>query len=148
MISSDMWCTPRWLVEYIEEFNGGPTVGASTEWFGPPHEDGLVLPWNGLGLVFVNPPYSRGQLAKWTAKMTTNAALGTEIIGLVPVATSTGWWQAMAPHCDAILFLAKRVRFVGPANGSPRFDSAICYWGACRYRFADSLGSLGWVVLP
>ncbi len=158
--ASDHWCTPRWLIERIEQFNGGTIgldpcsnleskVGALVEWNGPPRgKDGLAEPWTGYDLVFVNCPCSRGQLDVWTAKMCTEAYRGAEIIGLVPVATATRWWQVMAPKCRAVLFLGKRVRFVGPASGSPRFDSAFVYFGDERVRFVRSLGDLGWVVLP
>ena len=159
-LPADNWCTPHWLIERIVDFNGGAIgldpasnerslVAALVELEGPPYDaDGLEYDWCGHDLCFCNPPYSRGQLDRWTAKMCVEADRGAEIIGLVPATTATRWWQSMAPRCQAVLFLGKRVRFVGDKSGSPRFDSALIYFGERRYRFAESMGDLGWVVLP
>lgn len=59
--------------------------------------DGLSFPWamhcpEGE-LVFVNPPYSRGNLGVWTKRCAFEACFERDIIALVPADTSTDWWH-------------------------------------------------------
>lgn len=59
--------------------------------------DGFSFPWSMHcpegELVWVNPPYSRGNLGPWTARCRTEAMGGAEIIALVPADPSTDWWN-------------------------------------------------------
>lgn len=63
---NDNWCTPEVVLERVRRIapigldpctTVDNPVGA---WrYYTPFEDGLASPWDGFGLVFVNPPYSQ-----------------------------------------------------------------------------------------
>lgn len=44
-------------------------------------------------------------------------------IALVPDRTSAPWWQQFAPRMDAILFVAKKIKFIGQ-DGKPGMSPA------------------------
>lgn len=120
------------------------SVGATNEWYTPPYvfdamgarfdldvahpgwslapwtpaegiitRHSLTRPWTGF--VWMNPPFGgRGELAPWLAKFFDHG----NGVALVPVRTSAPWWQDYAPHADLILFVRKKIRFIG-ADGKP-----------------------------
>ena len=144
-IATDEWKTPAWLLELVREFNGGQIgldpasgpgslVNAVLYW--TKEFDGLLPPWGGFGLVYVNPPCSRGQIARWMGKCAAEGRT-VEIIALPPVATATRWWQEHVTTADAICFLEL------PVNGSAL---AVCYWGPRRERFRRVFAPLGWTI--
>ncbi len=106
-------CSPR---------NDGP-VSALAHW--TEADDGLSRPWRGM--IFVNPPYSRG-LPKWVAKCAAEAAGGAAVIGLVPSRTDTRWWHSHVAGQAAVIMLKGRLKF-GDGQGSAPFPSAIVVWG-------------------
>jgi len=71
-------------------------------------DDGLIRSW--FGFVWLNPPYGRGVLPRWTEKF---AAHGNGII-LVPERTSTKckWWQSLVKRADLILCVSRKITFV------------------------------------
>jgi phage N-6-adenine-methyltransferase len=135
------WQTPASLLSEIKSFReiqldpctavSNPT-GAST--FFTEEDDGLSHSWNCGGLVYVNSPYGR-ELPIWVKKCVMEAALGTEIIMLLPARPDTRYWHAgIFPTCDALCFLRGRLKFVGASHPAP-FPSALVYWGADVSRF-------------
>jgi phage N-6-adenine-methyltransferase len=115
--------------------------------------DGLAQDWCALlaitrtpGLVFANPPYSRGSLDPWTAKCRAEAKRGAEVIALVPVDTSTVWWQDNIVDAT-VCFWRGRLRFVG-ADGPAPFASAICYWGRRATTFRRAFRDAGTIWNP
>ena len=88
-MSCDEWQTPPDLFEALDrEFNftldpctsqlhGRPFPGV--EYF-TPIEDGLSRSWRGAA-VFMNPPYSRGNLDRWCAKAVLEAKTGAIVEG-------------------------------------------------------------------
>lgn len=113
---------------------------------------GLVLPWGpGLGLVYVNPPYSVLSAAPWILRgMNTQAEFDRvlalpekgerkrqlavcgapdEIVWLLPVRTAGSWWQHdLWETADAITFLNFRVQHTGEPDPSP-FHQTLAYRG-------------------
>lgn len=117
-------------------------VGATDEWYTPPEifgaldamfttdvaspgghvtpwipaddfitERSLEAPWRGF--VWMNPPFGgRNALRPWLQKFVEHA----NGVCLVPDRTSAPWWQEYAPQMDAILFVRKKIKFIG-ANG-------------------------------
>ena len=119
-------------------------VGATDEWYTPPHvfeamgvtfnmdvasPGAHVTPWipaaqfkttdslNRLwqGFIWMNPPFGgRNALAPWLEKFFAHG----DGVALVPDRTSAPWWQTYAPRADKILFVAKKLKFIG-SNGLP-----------------------------
>jgi hypothetical protein len=118
------------------QFYDVSTDNSTSEWYTPPHifdclecEFDLdpaspgpdVVPWipakrhytsNGLerewtGFVWMNPPYGRDELYRWTEKF----AEDRNGICLVPDRTGAMWWQYLAAEADLLLCLRDRVEF-------------------------------------
>ena len=106
--------------------------------------DGLANPWKSL--TYCNPPYSSGELIKWVKKAKEeNETNNVESILLVPIDPSTRWWQLnfnRYPRAAIWCALNKRVPFVG-ASGSPRFSSALIYYGGDIVSFNRHFESIG-----
>lgn len=73
----------------------------------------LAASWGGF--VWMNPPFGgRNGLMPWLEKFDQHG----NGIALVPDRTSAPWWQRFAPRMDLILFVAKKIKFIG-ADGKP-----------------------------
>jgi len=101
-IRLDPCWSPASLVEPIERFN--MRIG----------EDGLALPWNVDGFVFVNPPYS--DTARWLAKARSEAnATGNVVCVLVPAYPGDGpWHKSVWPDARFVGFFCHRIKFLCP----------------------------------
>ena len=81
--------------------------------------DGLSMSWVGRR-VFCNPPYRRGEIAKWLAKHE-EADLA---VYLLPSRTGTKWFHDFAPKAKDVRFVRGRLSFGGVKTNAP-FDSVI-----------------------
>ena len=122
-----------------------------TEKFFTEKENGLRQSWK-QEIVYMNPPYSRDNIDKWTAKAKREAETlyGTVVVGLLPL-RSAQWfrknilpgfkiirelekWRYTLDHGDCgVFFLERRVKFIDPEigaaiKGSPNFDSILAIW--------------------
>lgn len=131
------WETPDWLFDHWNEiFSFDVDVcadGENHKHMKYYHADdalcGLQTRWHQDGGKFwMNPPYGRGQVEKWVAKAYVESQQGCLVCALLPVSTSSKWWQNYVTKADLIYFYPKRIKFVG-AEGSPSFDNAIVVWG-------------------
>jgi hypothetical protein len=154
VLPSDLWRTPPPIVELVHRLGpidldpcGHPesVVGARRQYLLERGEDGLVLPW--AGFYYCNPPYSRGNLDRWLARCREQAAAGARGIALVPSDTSTRWWHYEVRRATAFCLLSKRARFLGAVSGSPKFGSALIYWGPRPEAFAAATREAGWVFV-
>jgi hypothetical protein len=119
-------------------------VGATDEWFTPPHVfEALgcqfdvdiaspgreITPWipaklfitsNSLsvpwrGFAWANPPFGgRNGLVPWLEKFFEHH----DGVALVPDRSSAGWWQEFAPRADLILFTRGKLKFIN-TDGQP-----------------------------
>jgi len=89
-------------------------------------ENGLTKKWVGE-VVFVNPPYSRGNIDKWMEKCYNESLNGTEIVALIPVSTSSHWWHNFVWNKSKIHFYRGRLRFVGAPFTAP-FSSCLAIY--------------------
>lgn len=135
------------------------SVGATDEWYTPSHvfaalgcrfdEDvaspgGDVTTWipashfitrnsletNWRGFVWMNPPFGgRNALMPWLEKFFTHG----NGIALTPDRTSAPWWQQFAPRSDLALFVAPKLKFIGP-DGHPGMSPAQ---GTCLFALGD-----------
>jgi DNA N-6-adenine-methyltransferase (Dam) len=73
--------------------------------------DSLSVDWHGF--IWMNPPFGgRNGLIPWLDKFVRHA----NGIALVPDRTSAPWWQQFTPHVESVLFVRKKIKFIG-ANG-------------------------------
>jgi hypothetical protein len=107
--------------------------------FYTPQEDGLSRPW--FGRVWFAPPYGRGHLDMWVAKLMTEYESGavTEAIGLLPWHGHTKWFERLG--CSPICCIRGRLRFSGA--GTAPFPSIVVYLGPNIDHFAEVFGSWG-----
>jgi len=118
-------------------------IGATDEWYTPPHvfdalccrfdmdvattnppvpwvptsrylwQSSLEIPWDGF--VWMNPPFGgRNGLVPWLEKFFVHG----NGIALVPDRTSAPWWQQFSRKAAAILFVSPKLKFIG-ADGKP-----------------------------
>ena len=113
--ASDEWYTPAGIFDVLgvqfdlDVASPGPHI---TPWVPARRfitEDSLERPWHGF--VWMNPPFgARNGLVPWLEKF---VAHGNGIC-LVPDRTSAPWWQWVAQRVDLILFVAPKIKFLGP----------------------------------
>lgn len=159
----DLWETPWEVVGAVKKRVGMPVVldvcataetAKAVPFFGPggicqdafdvswgrimdeEYVSGVQLGYAGTGMAWMNPPYSRGNLNRWTRRAKEFAQSGYFIACLVPHAPDTTWWQEnIEPQASLILMPTKRIRFLRPdgtPGDSPPGPSAICLltpWG-------------------
>lgn len=86
--------------------------------------DGLKSDW-GRYVCWCNPPYNNPM--PWVTKAREAAGNGAKVVMLLPVDTSTMWFEEVYMSANEIIFLKPRVRFVG-SPGSPRWANMLCVW--------------------
>jgi len=164
---SDHWCTPKPVVEAVHEFFGGEPMldpcsnvasimGGTTQFWGPPGQDGLVIPWRAVTkrvwhgrkrlTVFVNPPYSAK--LDWVKKCAEehDADRSLEILALLPSDTDTRWFHQYGMHCRSLCFWRGRLTFIGNRSDTAMFPSVLLYWGANSIRFRRVFSGRGWCI--
>lgn len=102
---------------------GTPTNSKCSIYF-TPSTDGLSQNW--FGRVFMNPPYTKGQIKVWIKKLVSEIESGRVDLGVALVAarTDTNWFHFASCYACEILFLHGRLTFEGSMNPAP-FPSAI-----------------------
>jgi ParB family chromosome partitioning protein len=115
-------------------------------------DNGLERPWRGR--IWLNPPYARGWIDLFAAKMVRSYEAGDMRMGIMLTnsATETRWWQAAAAACDAVCFCKGRVRFFKVVDGSlttgasaPSHPHTLFYFGPDTARFVNVFGRFGLV---
>lgn len=107
-------CTPKWLADLIGRVDVDPCSNPRSH-VGAEHT--VSLPGDGCmpslagpdDVVFVNPPYARGQVLRWVM-----AHRHTRFIFLLRWDPSTKWFAELYPHCTHVWFPRKRVNFEPP----------------------------------
>ena len=108
--------------------------------------DGLTRDWRGH--VWLNPPYTRGMIEKFSSKLITEFGRGnvTEAICLTNASTDTKWFARLAEICAGCVIVKGRIRFFQP-NGtraqSPTIGQAIFYFGNSAEKFFAEFGGFG-----
>ena len=128
-MSGDNWRTPDWLFSWAMDFFGrfGLDVCASREnakciRFFSEENSCLTHDWgNDRFLAWCNPPYSNPLPFVQKA---IEQAQRTDTVFLVPADCSTKWFQLLWENSSAIVFLNRRIKFMG-TTGSPKFGSVF-----------------------
>lgn len=150
---TDEWYTPAYIFDALgETFDmdvaapvEGPRHVPARHWI---HKDSAPCAWQGF--VWMNPPYGgRNSLTPWLTRF---FAYGNGL-ALVPDRTSAPWFAQILTRADAILFVARKIKFERPdgsTGDSPGTGSALVASGS-RGRAAllrASKARLGGVVQP
>ena len=149
--ATDEWYTPKYVFDALGEcfdMDVSSPGAQATPWI-PAQQfvtaESLSRPWSGF--VWMNPPFGgRNGLVPWLAKFFDHG----NGIALVPDRTSAPWWQAYAPRSASVLFVAKKIRFIGadgnpgasPAQGTCLFSVGTRAAGALRRAERNGLGFL------
>lgn len=132
--ATDEWYTPAYVFEALG-LTFDLDVAAPVD--GPRHvpckswlhvqKDGLTHDWHGL--VWMNAPFGgRNGLKPWLDRFVDHR-LG---IALTPDRTSAPWFPPIAKEADAVLFMARKVKFERPDGSlglSPRSGTALFAFG-------------------
>lgn len=110
-------------------------------------DDGLEQEWQ-AGSVFLNPPYSRGNMRQWIGKLIGHYPGDVQAaILLCNACTSEQWFKPLWNY--PICFPNHRIRFLG-ADGqpgpSPRYSNAFVYFGPETALFVETFAQFGAVV--
>lgn len=118
-VDRDTWTTPPWLTRAIGPVwmdpcsNERSTVDARMTFQLARGQDALVLaryvPRRPPGLVFINPPYSRGQVIRFV-----RAFVHTRFMFLLRHDVSTMWFRELYAATSVILQPWQRVNFIAP----------------------------------
>jgi len=155
--NTNEWYTPAGYVELARRVMGDIDLDpASCEFanrtvkatrFFDINEDGLTLSWPGR--VWLNPPYGRGSLKKWTTKLLAEVALGhtTEAILLVNAVTGEKWFKPLWDY--TLCFPYRRIKFYNRHGlpNSPTHSHVFVYFGEHIHRFCSEFNSIGAIVM-
>jgi len=128
----DKWETPYKIFKQLDDiynFTLDPCCDLGTakcNTFFTEKEDGLKISWLGY-VVFVNPPYSRGNIDTWMRKCYNESQNGVKIVALIPVSTSSNWWHKFVWNKSELYFYKGRIRFVGAPYTAP-FSSCLAIY--------------------
>jgi hypothetical protein len=154
---SDEWCTPLREIELAREAMGGidcdPAANAFSQTrinaplYFTKESDGLLESHDWHGRVFLNPPYSRGLIDRFVAKLLAEIEAGrvTQAILLVHGRTDAAWFHLASSASAARCEVRKRIRFEknGVKAKSPETGSVFFYFGQNVERFREVFGAIG-----
>lgn len=118
-ITTDIWLTPRWILDALGEFDLDPCSAPDTELW-PTAREHITLPDDGLmhiweGRVWLNPPYGR-HIGIWLERM----ALHNRGTALIFARTETTLFrQHVWRAATGLLFLDRRIVFHRPDGSLP-----------------------------
>ena len=154
-MDSDEWWTPAGVVQIAHDVMGGidldpmscaeaNNIVRAARWVGV-EEDGYTVPWTGR--VWLNPPYSRGNMDRVMAKLL--RGFPEETMLLANIDTSTRWAQTALAVFDLVLFFDTRIAFVPGAHqatSTAKRPQALFYRGPNRVAFAFAGAAHGIVL--
>lgn len=158
---NDEWCTPSKFIELARKVMGSidtdpasndfaqQTVQATTYY--TYFDNGLDKPW--YGKVWLNPPYSRGNLKKFSEKLIWEFKYGDcdEAIVLTSASTDTRWFHELSKVASAICLTRGRIKFIrldGSIGKSPTSGHAFFYLGPNVNAFRNHFSPVGLVHVP
>lgn len=157
MSDRNAWCTPADLTALLPLADLDPcsnarsTVRAARTCQPERGEDGLLENWSGV--VYVNPPYGRGQVIRWAYKLLESPDVVAAAF-LVNADPSTAWWSLLTTRLPVALLFCDRIQFEAPpgvdasTNNKPQ---ALLMDGPFLARCSPDLLALGdvwWLARP
>lgn len=142
---SDSYGTPQNLWESLnKEFNFNLDAAASSQnhkclnYFDK-EANSLSKSWVDYGSVWCNPPYSRGNIARFVEKGWRESLKGCCVVMLVRCDPSTNWFQDFVmDKADEVRFVDKRIKFIG-GEGSYNFPCCIVVFNSVRMKYGSTL---------
>lgn len=116
--------TPDHIIERLKESHGILDFDPCPN---NPTFDGLAIAWPMDGPVYVNPPYTRGQIKKWVIKCHEHWLAGGEVIMLIPSYTDTAYFHEYIYGKARLDFLRGRLRFKG-YDSTASFPSMLVFF--------------------
>ncbi len=141
---SDEFYTPHQIVDALPPIDLDPfspphrPVPAGSHCVGDEGGDGFAIDWRGV--VWCNPPYSRGNLPRFGRKARDEVEAGRAsiVIGLIPAKPGSNYWHDHILGRAVVGYVRGRIAFQG-RDGQPfrdsrghiqrgKFDSAFVLW--------------------
>ena len=123
-MSTDEWCTPKWLADALGPFDLDPCGNDSSHIRAARRytiaDDGLAQVWTGS--VFVNGPYSNP--LPWCERLRDHQGPWCALWKLDP---STRWWAALMEASPTVAPFRKRLKFEGNVAMTANFPSVLVY---------------------
>ncbi len=109
--------------------------------------DGLAQEWSGA--VWMNPPYSKGVIGPFIAKLIASQGIEQAIV-IVNNATDTKWCQSLFEWAEIACFTRGRVAFMKPdgAHNQGLHGQILFGKGVALGKFREEFGKLGSVLVP
>lgn len=111
------WATPKYFFDHLNDefdFTLDPCAlpdTAKCDKFFTPETNGLKQDWSN-DIVFMNPPYGRGQnVYSWVEKAYNSALDGGTAICLLPLSGDTKWYHDFVMRSHEIRFVKDRIWF-------------------------------------
>ena len=144
---SDEWYTPRWIFDAMGvEFNMDVASPGelTTPWI-PARafvvRNSLNVRWGGF--VWMNPPFGgHNGYRPWADKFIAHG----NGVALAPNRTGAPWWQEFARHCDSLLFVTPKIKFLRPDGSegkSPGYGSVLMAMGPQGQRALQNAAASG-----
>jgi phage N-6-adenine-methyltransferase len=152
------WYTPPVIIEAVTKVLGAIDLDPAScreanetvcaENYYTVEDDGLTQSW--AGRVWLNPPYARPVMQKFTRKLITEFRCGSvkAAMAITSNATDVGWFQDLAAEASAIFFRRGRLDFWHPEkeSGNPVQGQAVFYLGHDVSAFAREFSPTGFVA--
>jgi hypothetical protein len=123
-VSTDEWCTPKWLADALGPFDVDPCSNATSHIQATTKltiaDDGLRSPWNGSA--FVNGPYSNP--LPWCLRLAEHMGPWCALWKLDP---TTKWWGALMQANPTVAPFRKRLKFEGEQSMTANFPSVLVW---------------------
>ena len=151
----DEWYTPAEHIDLARKVLGSIDLDPASNKFAQrivkagtyftAEDDGLAQEW--CGAVWLNPPYSRGLMDKFIAKLRAeiDAKRTTAAVLLTHNFTDTAWFRAAWDLSKAVCFTYGRIKFYNEAGqgDSPTSGHVFMYYGRDVRRFLDVFRPVG-----
>jgi len=153
------WYTPGYIIEAARNTMGSidldpassaianQTVGAKNYY--TKEDNGLIQPWHGN--IWLNPPYSRSLISRFSSAVIDKRKEYEQAIVLVNNATDTLWYHNLGQNCNAACILCQRIKFIdvtGKAIGSSMQGQIILYFGLNLQKFTENFSVFGSIYEP
>ena len=142
--------TPHWIIDRcgvigLDPCSPGHNPTGALQFY-TLADNGLAQPWRPWeGCVWVNPPYSTGQVSVWVDKILEEACNPTFV--LTAGDFTTQWWPKLFYTADACVLLENRVPYIYPGEDRPRpgsnFGNVIWGYTSDIADFFNKFGDLG-----